>query len=54
MESGADDVHGFDVMDCHQVETEAVDVIFLNPPFEGLDHVFAVHRLLGSGFISAT
>ena len=47
-------VHRIDVMDSHEVETEAVDMVFLHPPFERLDHVLAEHRLLRSSLISAT
>ena len=28
-------------------------MVFLHPPPEGLDHIFAVHRLLGSGLVAA-
>ena len=49
----ADLVHCVDVMDGHEVETEAVDMIFLHPPFQGLDHIFAEHLLLGSGLVAA-
>ena len=36
----------FDIMDGHEVETEAVDMVFLHPPLERLDHVLAEHFLL--------
>ena len=54
METLADEVHGLDIMDCHKVETETVDMIFVHPPFERLDHVFAEHLLLGSGLVAAS
>ena len=46
VETLADDVHGLDVMDGHEVETEAIDMVFLHPPLERLDHVLAEHFLL--------
>ena len=49
----ADLIHRFDVMDGHKVETETVDMIFLHPPLQGLDHIFAEHLLLGSGLVAA-
>ena len=46
VEALADLVHGVDVMDGHEVETESVDMILLHPPLERLDHVLAEHFLL--------
>ena len=53
METLADEVHGLDVMDGHEVEAVAVDVIFLHPPLKGLDHILAEHLLFGSGLVAA-
>ena len=49
----ADDVHCLDIVDSHQVKAESVDMIFLHPPLERLDHIFAEHFLLRSCLISA-
>ena len=46
VEALADKVHGLDVMDGHEVEAEAVDMIFLHPPLERLDHEFLESLLL--------
>ena len=40
----ADGIHRLDIMHAHQVEAEAVDVVFLDPIFHALDHELA-HRL---------
>ena len=40
-------------MQSHQVETEAVDVVFLRPVGDGIDHVFAEHQVLGCGVVAA-
>ena len=53
MQALADLVHRVDVMDGHEVETEAVDMIFLHPPFERLDHVLAEHLLLRCSLVAA-
>ena len=34
VEALTDDVHGLDIMNGHEVEAEAVDMIFLHPPLE--------------------
>ena len=54
METLADFIHGINVMDSHEVETESIDVIFLHPPLERLDHVLAEHLLLRSSLIAAS
>ena len=41
-----DSLHGFNVMNTHQVETEAVDMIFVYPIFHALQHKLAHERLL--------
>ena len=48
-----DRLHGSYVMQCHQVEAETVDVVFRCPVDHGIDHVFTVHRTLGSGLVAA-
>ena len=48
----ADGVHRFDVMDTHQVETETVDMIFVDPIFHRLQHKLAHHRLVGSCLVA--
>ena len=40
---GTDGVHGFDVVNTHQVETEAVDVVFVHPMKHRFYHVLAHH-----------
>ena len=52
METLADFIHCVDIMNSHKVETEAVNMIFLHPPFQRLDHIFAEHLPFRSGFIS--
>ena len=52
-EAAGDLVHGIDVVDSHEVETEAVDMVFLHPPLERFDHVFAEHLTLGCGLVAA-
>ena len=46
-------IHRIDIVDGHEVETETVDMIFLHPPLERLDHIFTEHLLLRSGLIAA-
>ena len=53
VELGADVVHGGGVMQRHEVETEAVDVIFLCPVCAGINHILAEHTLIRSGFVAA-
>ena len=53
METLADEVHGLDVMDSHEVETEAVDMVLLHPPLERLEHVLAEHGPLRRCLIAA-
>ena len=53
METFANLVHCVNIVDCHKVETETVDMVFLHPPFERFDHVFAEHGLLRCCFITA-
>ena len=42
----ADLIHRLDVMDTHQVEAEAVDMVFVDPVFHALQHELAHHRLV--------
>ena len=49
-----DFVHCFDVMDTHQVKTEAVNVIFINPVQYRLNHVFTHHRTVAGSFIATS
>ena len=48
-----DSLHGFDVMNAHQVETETVDMIFVYPVFHALQHKLAHERLLRSSLVTA-
>ena len=34
MQTLADEVHGLDIVDSHEIKTEAIDMIFLHPPLE--------------------
>ena len=54
MKTLADDIHCLDVMDGHEVETKTVDMIFLHPPLERLDHIFAEHLTLRCSFVAAS
>ena len=47
------DVHRLDVMNTHEVEAEAVDMILVNPVFHRLYHETAHHRLLACRLIAA-
>ena len=53
VEVAADLVHGGDVMQTHEVEAEAVDMILLHPVAAGLDHELAEHLLVGSSLVAA-
>ena len=53
VEGRADGVHRLNVMQAHQVETETVDVVFLRPVGNGIDHVLPEHLVLGSGVVAA-
>ena len=48
----ANDVHRLDVVAAHEVETEAVDVVFVDPILHALNHETAHHRLLGSRLVA--
>ena len=50
---GADQVHGVHVVAAHEVEAEAVDVVFLRPVADGLDHVLPEHQLVGGRHVAA-
>ena len=52
MQFTGDDVHGFDVMDAHQVKSEAIHMILLHPVFEGCDHEPAHHRPLTGSLVA--
>ena len=51
VERRANIVHGGDVVQTHQVKAEAVDMVFLRPVGDGIDHVFAEHQMLGGGVV---
>ena len=53
MQTLTDDIHSLDVVDRHKIETETVDMIFIHPPLEGLDHIFAEHGLLRGCLVAA-
>ena len=40
---GTDSVHSLDVVQCHKVEAEAVDMILLDPEFERVDDELSHH-----------
>ena len=50
---GADLIHGFDVVQTHEVETEAINVILVCPILGGFDHELTEHQLVGSGLVAA-
>ena len=45
--------HGIHIMDAHQVEAEAVQVVLACPVVQGIHHEFAVHGALASGGVAA-
>ena len=53
VKSRPDGVHGVNIVDAHQVKTEAVKMILRCPVGEGVDHVFLVHRTVGGSFVAA-
>ena len=53
VEVASDLVHGGYIMQTHEVEAEAVDVVLVHPVEAGLDHVFAEHLLIGGCFVAA-
>ena len=50
--SGADGAHGFDVVDAHEVEAEAIDVVFLHPVLHTLHHEAAHHGTFRSRLVA--
>ena len=46
MKTLADLIHCVDIMNSHQVKTEAIDMVFFHPPLKRLNHVFTEHGLL--------
>ena len=53
VERRTDAVHRDHVVQAHQVEAEAVDMVLLRPVGDGVDHVFAEHFVLGGGVVRA-
>ncbi len=49
----SDGVHSFNIVATHQVEAEAVDMIFVNPVFHRLYHEAAHHGLFGGRLVAA-
>ena len=47
-----DSLHGFDVMNAHQVETETIDMIFVYPVFHALQHILTHERLFRSSLVA--
>ena len=52
MNSGLNLLHGSKVVQTHQVETEAVQIVFLCPVADGVDHELTVHISFGSGVVA--
>ena len=48
----ADFVHCLDIMTTHQVEAEAVDMVFVDPMLHRLNHELPHHRLVGSSLVA--
>ena len=53
VELGADEVHGLDIHQAHEVEAEAVDVILIDPVKTGLDDIISRHRSFCRDLIAA-
>ena len=47
-----DSLHGFDIMNTHQVETETIDMIFVYPIFHALLHILTHERLFRSSLVA--
>ena len=48
-----DRLHGLEIVQRHQVEAEAVDLVFLRPVADRIDHVLAEHRALRGRLVAA-
>ena len=53
IQRGAHRVDGLHVVQAHQVEPEAVDVVFLRPVEDGIDHIPPGHGPLAGKFVAA-
>ena len=47
-----DDVHRLNVVNAHEVETEAVDVVFIDPVFHRFNHEPPHHRTVRGGLVA--
>ena len=53
IQRGAHGVDGLHIVQAHQVEPEAVDVVFLRPVEDGIDHIPPGHGPLAGKFVAA-
>ena len=44
-------VHGFDVMNAHEVNPKSINVVFFHPEFHGFDHEFSKHWSFRGSFV---
>ena len=49
---GTNIVHCFYIMNAHQIETEAVNMVFSSPVFNAFKHILTHHRTLRCRFIA--
>ena len=52
VEFSTDGIHRLDVVTAHQVETEAVNAVFVIPILHRLNHKLTHHRLFGCGLVT--
>ena len=48
----ADLIHRLDVVDAHEVEAEAVDVVFVDPVFDAFEHELAHHGFIRGSLVA--
>ena len=53
MQGGADLVHSGQIVDAHQVEAEAIDVVFIDPVLQGFTDVLTHHGPLTGDLVAA-
>ncbi len=53
VEHGPDLVHGLNIMDAHQIKAETVDMIFLSPVADGIQHIKPHHAAVAGRFTAA-
>ena len=49
-----DEIHGFNIVNTHQIHTESIEVVFFSPIVETLNHVLAHERLVAGCFVVAS